>query len=221
MSDGDGTRFSAVDRCVKQLREVIGRGELQPGEHIRQAKLAEQLGVSRVPVREALKVLATEGIIQYEPNHGYYVAKMDAQEVAQLYTMRRLLETELLRNIQWPDADTLDELRELNEGMRRAAAEGDTPKVLQDNREFHFRILGLSPQRLILREVERLWSISDAYRTVYHYSHAGEDRIFREHDELLNGLASRDIEMCIYWSNRHRGQLEDYMSRMRGGTRRA
>lgn len=202
---------SAVERAVRELRELIHHSELLPGEHIRQTQLAEVLGLSRVPVREALKVLSTEGSVVYRPNQGYFVAKMSAEEISQLYLMRSLLEGELIRTLQWPDAAELAQIRELNAQMEQAANAGDLQTSILRNREFHFRIFGLSPLHLIHREVQRLWSLSESYRALYHYNRHSSGTIQEEHGQIIDALRRRDSKACAFWMDRHREHATDYI----------
>ncbi|WP_426319193.1 GntR family transcriptional regulator [Pseudoduganella sp. R-43] len=79
------------------LRDDIGSGKLAPGAVLRQAELAEQFGTSRIPVREALNSLQAEGLVQIEPNRGAYVTTLGADELHELFDLRVLLETDVLR----------------------------------------------------------------------------------------------------------------------------
>src|SRR5262249_58597129 len=93
---------SAPAVVAAELRRAIMRGDLLAGEQIRQIDWARRLGVSQVPIREALKTLAAEGILTHGHNRGYFVARFGSSEVAEIYLMRRVLERELLQTIEWP-----------------------------------------------------------------------------------------------------------------------
>ena len=79
------------------LRDAIASGQLAPGAVLRQAELAEQFGTSRIPVREALNSLQAEGLVQIEPNRGAFVTTLSAQELHELFDLRELVETDVLR----------------------------------------------------------------------------------------------------------------------------
>src|SRR6188768_3857444 len=85
-----------------ELRGLIVRGTLLPGEHLGQTQLAERFGRSKVPVREALKLLATEGFLRHDRNRGYFVSRLDLHEARQLYSLRRWIESQLLETAEWP-----------------------------------------------------------------------------------------------------------------------
>ena len=84
------TRSQSV---TEALRELIVQGELKPGQHVQEVPLAEQLGVSRTPVRTALNTLANEGFLVYQPNKGYFVRQFDIAEILEVYEVRAALES--------------------------------------------------------------------------------------------------------------------------------
>src|SRR6201997_2552635 len=127
-------------RAAALIRGMIFDGELLPGEKLRQVELAERIGVSRSPLREALRTLESEGVVTYEINRGYVVAKLDDDDLGQIHRMRTLLEDELLRTVKRPDPAVLNDLKDLNEKMMVAIDERNIAEVLRYNREFHFTI---------------------------------------------------------------------------------
>ena len=91
-------------KIANELRSLIARGTLAPGMRLGQTELAEQFNASRVPVREALKLLSSEGIIEHDPNRGFFVTRLSRDEAEQLFTLRHLVEDELLSTIEWPSS---------------------------------------------------------------------------------------------------------------------
>src|SRR4030088_3543279 len=89
-------------QAAAQIRGLIIDRVLLPGEKVRQVELAERIGVSRSPLRESLRILESEGLLSYEMNRGYVVARLERGDVAELYQMRSLLEHELMRSISRP-----------------------------------------------------------------------------------------------------------------------
>lgn len=205
---GDGSG-STVERVIGQLRAMIIRGAIAPGQHLRQEQLAELLEVSRAPVREALKSLATEGLLSHRLNQGYFLAPLGAQEMHQIYLMRRLLETALLEAARWPTEDELTELTKLNARIRASIANTSLDEVISANRTFHFRIFALADADFVIAEVRRLWDFSDAYRALYLLSPESRSRVPDEHDELIDALRQRDLERCVDVMDRHRAGAEE------------
>ena len=95
--------FELFATALQQLRHMIVTGELTPGEQIRQQETADLLGVSRVPLREAMNVLANQGMLLHRPNQGYFVVKRAPGELAQIRRMMHALENELVKTSEWPD----------------------------------------------------------------------------------------------------------------------
>lgn len=157
-------RSNAAERVTTSLRKAILRGELRPGDYVRQEKWAARLKVSRLPIREALKMLASEGLVTHDPHKGYSVAKLDVAEMSQIYLMRRLLEPELVRTLRWPTRRELEQLRELARSSERALADRDPVRCMELERTIDYRVYDLSPLNVVVREVKRLWELIDPYR---------------------------------------------------------
>lgn len=193
-----------MELALTRLRQMVIEGALSPGEQIRQQEMAELFGVSRVPLREALNVLADQGLLQHRPHAGYFVSKRDPSEVRQIRRMLELLENELLASIAWPDDATLADLRALNDAMRRHAAAYDWRALMQCNREFHFRTFVLSPDVLILDEVRRLWTLADPLIATKLATPEASARTVVEHDAIIDALAARDRALCLATMQAHR-----------------
>jgi DNA-binding GntR family transcriptional regulator len=201
-------QVTAVEHVIEQLREFILTGRIAPGVHLQQEDLAVQLGVSRAPVREALKALSMEGLLLHSPNRGYFLRRLGASELHQTYLMRKLLETYLLETMEWPDEAELIELEAINERMASAGAQGGRTTMVTLNREFHFRIFAAANAPVILDEVRRLWDLSDAYRSIYLYSSESRERIVHEHRELISALRQQRLARCIEIMDAHRSAAE-------------
>jgi DNA-binding GntR family transcriptional regulator len=194
----------ALDVALSKLRELIVGGVLLPGEQIRQQEMAEQMGVSRVPLREALNVLASQGLLLHRPHQGYFVAKRLPIELAQIRRMLQMLEDELLRSLVWPDEECLAELQTLNDQMEVHAQQEDWMPLLSLNRQFHFRMFELSPYRLILDHVERLWDIAEPFISNKLTVPEARWRTCQEHRKMIEALRRRDRAACIALLDEHR-----------------
>ncbi|WP_037236995.1 GntR family transcriptional regulator [Rhodococcus wratislaviensis] len=192
-------------QAAAQIRGLIIDRVLLPGEKIRQVDLAEKIGVSRSPLREALRTLEAEGVVSYEANRGYVVARLDDNDLEQIFDMREMLEAKLLKTISRPDPDCLRRLKEANDRMMEAIEARDVAKVLHWNREFHFGIFDLSPLNQFRREVQRLWQLSEGYSASWWWRTPDADkRINREHKAIIAALRKYDIEGLIALCDEHR-----------------
>jgi DNA-binding GntR family transcriptional regulator len=188
---------------MERLRGFIVNGELLPGEQIRQESMAATLGVSRVPLREALRVLASEGLLAHRPHQGYFVAKMSTEDLEQIHALLEFLETELIRTARWPSAEELAGLREINAQFAAAAETADATRMNRLNREFHARIFDLSPLTLMRAETDRFWTLSDPYR-VLHVAITDGHVVAAQHEQIVDAIAAHDRALLLRVSAEHR-----------------
>lgn len=196
-------RPSSVTSAVEALRRKVLLCELMPGQQIRQDEMAAAIGVSRVPLREALRVLAGEGLLVHQPHQGYFVAKLSADQFRQVVFLLEYLETELIRTIRWPTGEEIVQLRNLNIRVFQAARASDLATVTDLNRQLHFTIFRLSPQQFLLDEAERYWKLAQPYRLL-HVASPDMIRSTHQHEEIIDALAARDRGLCMRISSDHR-----------------
>jgi DNA-binding GntR family transcriptional regulator len=202
--DGSGPLHLTL-QAAAQIRGLIIDRVLLPGEKIHQVELAERIGVSRSPLREALRTLESEGVVTYEANRGYMVARLDDEDLAQIFRMRGLLEGELLRTVVRPEASVLTKLKDLNERMMSAIDVRDVAQVLRANRDFHFTIFELSPLNQFRREVERLWQLSEGYSAQWWWRMPeARNRINTEHKAIIAALRKFDLDRLVELAEGHR-----------------
>lgn len=137
-----------VEEIVRNLRAMILGGEFRPGERLIEEQLAERFGVSRPPVREALRVLSTDGLVTSEPRKGFAVISLSPRDVVELYDLRWALErtaVELALPLEVPEK--LDSLRAAVDTMRGAAAQADPDAMLAANTAFHTALVALPGNR--------------------------------------------------------------------------
>jgi DNA-binding GntR family transcriptional regulator len=192
MSQGAGRSEAASERVAAHLREAILRGEIPPGTKIRQEEVAEQLGASRLPVREALRMLEAEGLTQFEVNKGARVPAFDRDELEVIYEMRERIEPLALRK-SLPFL-TQDQEQELHDLQERIEATTDVGASLDLDRQFHLLTYAGCQSAELLASVTRLWNSTQHYRRAFMLIKA-EERwpiINAEHRLLLDAIARRD-----------------------------
>ena len=194
----------SVDRVVAAVLARIASGELNPGEQLRQEDLAEELGVSRVPVREALHALAEQRVLVHQKHRGFFVAKRNAHEVAQFARMLELIEDDLLASIRWPTAEELTRLHALNDRLLEVAEDYDVAETAALNREFHFAIFGLSPHSIMVEELERLWRLAHPYILADMITPDSRRARIAEHRAVIERLEQEDRPGVIEAMARHR-----------------
>lgn len=206
---------SDVGRCLHMIRQMILSGDLAPGEKIHQAGLAERLQVSRVPVREALSRLHADGLLVHRQNHGYTVARFNGAELREIYLMRRLLETELLRTAEL-DAISVDDLETINAEMVALANGTNAGEYQRLNVEFHFTIFAASPLAVVRQEVARLWNMSAFYRSLYLFVTEDTSHLGDEHEQIIDAVRKRDLDELVRVMDHHRAKTEQVVVRLPG-----
>lgn len=189
----NATNSGVPSKIADQLRGLVARGTLAPGMRLGQTELAEQFSASRVPVREALKLLTSEGIVEHDPNRGFFVARLSSDEARQLFRMRHLIEDELLSTIVWPGEEQLEALNRSSQEMEHLLDAGDRTKWWLQHRAFHHDIFNLSPDKIIVREAMRLWTLTDRFRALLPMPRrpSAERSVVNKHN-LVEALAERD-----------------------------
>jgi DNA-binding GntR family transcriptional regulator len=207
---------TAVDPLVDALYALIRTGELSPGERVDQRAISERLSVSRTPLREALRALAADGILTRTPNAGYVVTKLSAVDLLQYYSMRAFLEAEVLQAIQWPTEAQLEGLRAANEACREAASDGDLERLVAANREFHLTMFRLSPLKIMVGEIERVWRVSEPYRALHLSNIERRKRVASDHDAMIEAIERQDADALIKLMDQHRSASRSLLQDMLG-----
>jgi DNA-binding GntR family transcriptional regulator len=202
------TTADATSRAIDALRDLIAREVLPGGTQIRQEELARRLGLSRSPLREALRALESEGVVRHDTNRGYFVTRLSVAELRQVYLMRRLLETELLRTVEPLDDSALLGLEQLNDEVREAAAGAAVADVLVANRRFHDALFALSPLQLVAVHVRRLWNLSQPYQATYLWLPEIRGRVVAEHESMIAAIRAGDGHALVEVADAHRGASE-------------
>ncbi|WP_029372083.1 GntR family transcriptional regulator [Mycobacterium sp. UM_WWY] len=202
---------TAQQAVAEALRRDITSGKLAPGSWIVQESLAEQFGMSRIPIREALKTLEAEEYITYVPHSGYRVAKLGLDELVEVFRLRDILEAELIRDaMPAVTDDVVDQMREQMTEMERCAAAGDLIGVGLANRQFHFLTFEGSGMARTKRIVTQLWNTADAYRPLY--AHLMDlAKVNSEHVLLVDAMAARDAERVVTLNHEHRLHAIDHL----------
>src|SRR4030088_1006231 len=135
---GLAQRRTLSGEVTRAIRQAVLTGVYQPGDHLTEAEIAREMGVSHGPVREALRELEAEELLIIEPHRGAFVRAFSAQDVREIYSLRSLLESAMV-HLAKPRAQPadLDDLQTLIERMRAAAVAGDIAAEIELDLEFH------------------------------------------------------------------------------------
>jgi DNA-binding GntR family transcriptional regulator len=184
--------LAASERVAAYLREAILDGTIAPGERIRQEEVAERLGASRLPVREALRMLELEGLTELVVNKGARVPTLDTHELDIVYRMRERLEPlALIESMPHLSTDQLDELADI---QSRIENHTDVAEFLQLDRAFHLLTYSECHFDQLLNSVTRLWNTTQHYRREF-MALAGPHRrwvVNAEHALILDAIRRQD-----------------------------
>jgi DNA-binding GntR family transcriptional regulator len=183
---------AASGRVAAALRSEILDGTIPPGTRIRQEEVAERLGASRLPVREALRMLTAEGLIVIESNRGARVPVLDRDEVAVLYRMRERIEPlALIESMSRLTEGDLEAIAAIQDRIERIE---DIREFLELDREFHFATYSGCAIDHLQDTVVRMWNATQHYRRAF-MELAGPQRrwiVNAEHNLLIDALRRRD-----------------------------
>jgi DNA-binding GntR family transcriptional regulator len=205
MSDPAPALATAQQVAVTWLRRAISSGTLRPGDRVGQDAVAGQIGVSLIPVREALRILESDGLVTYAPRRGYFVTRLDLADLEDIYRLRRLLETDTIERGLGHATDTdVAAIEEAAVECRQAAGEDDIARELGANRRFHFLLYGLGGSDHELRLIRMLWDATEAYRAVYYDLPGGEEAADAAHRSIIAATRARDVAACVAALDDHR-----------------
>jgi DNA-binding GntR family transcriptional regulator len=191
MPMSDDAPVQLAKRTAETIREMIVSGELLPGQKIHQVDVARLLGVSRSPLREALRTLEGEGLVKYETNRGYVVSRLNMDELAEILQLRSVIEAELIAHIGAADEDSLAKLRAHLAEIEAAIDAHDFDALTSAVRQFRVVIYKLSNLPIFLGELERLWQMTDLY-TAQHVLPPGQ-RVIRDHRAIVEALQADNM----------------------------
>ncbi len=179
------------EEVAELLRQRIFKRELEPGSWIDEVKLAEEYGISRTPLREALKVLAAEGLVTMKVRRGAYVTEVSEQDLTEVYALLSLLESDAAGVVAAKASPAeLAELQSIHRELESAV--GDRDRFFAINEQFHMRLLEIAGNRWRNQMVADLRKVMKLNR---HHSLFKSGRIeesLAEHRQVMDALARRD-----------------------------
>ena len=198
-----GTEDSAVERVYRATREAIITGDYPPGFPLRMNELAARSGVSTIPVREALRRLEAERLVESAAHKGARVAGLSFPDLADAYRLRILLETEAVR-LGFPDLtdEDLARMRELLTEMTRLWREG-REEGHEAHRRFHFLVYEKAGSTWLLHVIRSIWDHTERHRRLAMRWGAEPEDLSRSHEEMLAALVGRDLDKAIEAVRQH------------------
>lgn len=193
-SGPDSTPTSQVERAYRLLREAIIEGHYEPGSPLRHSELTKALGVSLIPIREAIRRLEVERLVDSVPNKGARVAPISLRDVNDVYQTRIALETEALRRA-WPNLtpELVEEISDVRESMvERVRRDDETFYDL--HRRVHFDIYEASHSPWLVHLIEIVWSHTERYRRAAAKFDTFVDEGSDLHGKILDAIRAGNLD---------------------------
>lgn len=178
-----------------QLRQRVADGLLVSGERINEVALAEELEVSRTPLREALYLLTADGYVENRPRRGFFVQRLDASAVRALYQMRSILDPAALELAGIPERRVLDRLEALNAAI--AVSGGDVERTIDLDDAWHGELVGGCPNGLLVALIREFMGRTRPLERAFVRQHDAVGTMVEEHAEILGRLRAGDLEAAV------------------------
>ena len=193
---------SLVDLAVTEIQRLIYIGTYKPGDKLVEEQLGDELGISRPPLREALRELAQRGIVEQLPRRGSRVVSLSAQEVAEIYSLRGVLERfAVTSSLPSPNRQSIESMWNALADMTKAAANNDHGGIVRSNRDFHVALVSMADHSLLLKTYVGLMDkmqlcMSDNLRLETTASGDYEVGV-RRHQSLLDAIEGGDLDQIL------------------------
>ncbi|KJK48464.1 GntR family transcriptional regulator [Lentzea aerocolonigenes] len=205
VSDQQGGSQAAI---LEELRRCLLDGGVPPGTAIPLDEVAQVFGVSRIPVREALKTLIGEGLVEHQLNFGYRVAKLTTRELHELYVVREVLEVAALTAAVAKATQQDDiEATATHEALGQAIKAHDVRGYHRDSRRFHLALVRPCGMHRLLAMLESAWNTTEPVQPMAHLSDGVKAVMHHDHAEMLAAFLARDEERLVAAARAHHDRL--------------
>jgi DNA-binding GntR family transcriptional regulator len=186
--------FTKSELALRVLRERIRSGELRAGERIQVDEIARELGMSQTPVREALRLLQADRLVDYEPHRGAIIAELDGETIAEIFRLRCLLEP-LAVELAVPKlaGDALAQLEGRHAEFVASATSASVPNVAELNQAWHWALYESSRSVFLMDFIRRLWE-SFPWRTVRLLPSASSETSAAQHEAVMEAIRAHDAQ---------------------------
>ncbi|GAA1789187.1 GntR family transcriptional regulator [Planosporangium flavigriseum] len=186
------------------LRDSILAGQLKPGQPLRERVLAEELGISRTPIREALFILQGEGLVDLIPNRGATVREITARDIAQIYALRGVLESHAARVAAESRTERhLTQLEDAYARLRRLGARATAAEQAHADLLFHSCISVATGSDLLQTITRQVLAVTASYRSHYTYRAEQIKTANQQHRAILDALRDRDGDLAAKLAAEH------------------
>ncbi|AEV66793.1 GntR family transcriptional regulator [Acetivibrio clariflavus] len=186
------------------LREAIITGELKPGERLMEVKLAEKMGVSRTPVREAIRMLELEGLVDMLPRKGAHVAELSVKDIMDVLEVRAAMDSLATRlAAERITDDEIKELRQIQAQFINYVEKNNLQGSIKKDVEFHELIYRASRNDRLLQIANNLREQVQRFRVIYLKDYSSPKNLIKEHEDICDAIAARNLDMAQEYAQIH------------------
>lgn len=177
----------------EELKKLILTGKITPGTRMMEVEMAEELGVSRTPVREAIRKLEREGLVNIEPRKGAYAASMTKRDMVDILEVRQTMEGLAAQfAAERMTKEQIEDLQKVSEDFNNAVKAGDMGEMIRQDTLFHHLIVEGTGNKLLKEMVEQLQELVLRFRYLYYDDFRRAEKMPDEHKEILEGIIKKD-----------------------------
>ncbi len=200
---------ASQQEILDDLRRVILAGEAPPGTAIPLEAVAQFFTVSPIPVRESLKTLIGEGLVDHVSRGGYRVTELTRDELREFYVIREVLEAAALRSaVRRATKDDDDAVVAIHAALAESLEVADPRCYHRDSRRFHLALLAPSGMHRLLHMFELAWNVTEPAQPLASVDGAKRDRMHADHAAMLQAFIARDADELVSCSRKHYERLE-------------
>ncbi|ORI14031.1 GntR family transcriptional regulator [Rhodococcus sp. 1163] len=200
-------------KILEELRRVILSGDAPPNTPIPLNEVAESFGVSRIPVRESLKTLIGEGLVDHRPNLGYTVAQLTSSEFREMYIVREVLESAaLVTAVELANDDDRVRAIKANHLLEQSITVNNSREYHRQSREFHMSLTRPSRMMRLLHMLESAWNITEPIQPMVHVAGSVREELHTDHRRMLEAFLDRDSVALMEIAQFHHIRLNTVIS---------
>lgn len=202
------------EMVYEELKMQILTGAIVPGTRMMEVDLAEEMGVSRTPIREAIRKLEKEGLVTIEPRRGAYASQISTDDMVEILEVRQNMEgLAAFFAASRMQPEQMNELKEVSEKYNIAVAEGDMESMIKHDTRFHRIIVESCNNKILVQMIEQLQELVLRFRYIYYDNFKRAENMPEEHQVIMNAIESKDADAARDAADVHIDRLKELIIR--------
>ncbi|MCQ2551521.1 MAG: GntR family transcriptional regulator [Clostridia bacterium] len=195
-----------------ELKRQILIGEIVPGTRMMEVELADEMGVSRTPVREAIRKLEIEGLVTIEPRRGAYASDISVKDMLDVLEVREDMEAlAAALTARRITEEEIDEMEAANEEYNKAIHSGSTDEIIKSDEKFHKTIVNITGNKTLVSMIETIQELATRFRYLYYDDFTRYENMPAEHEAIIQAIKTGDEEMARQVAKDHVNRLKQFV----------